>query len=318
MVDQLASQLRSRGMSARVAAMAMLVTDELLSNAVHNAPIGADGVRYRADLPRDAAIDLDRRHQVRLRWGCDGRYLAIEVADRFGSLERDTVLQALTHNGAKDTGGGAGMGIALAYRSCDHLVFNLAPGMRTEVIALIDIRFPPGERVPASSYNVFVERNMTVETRGRTTMEAQGDVLVIRGAIDEAAGLPELLGRARNNQLVLDLGGVTFINSLGVRDWIRMQVAAQRTGIAIELRRLAEPIVHQMNMILATRGAKVVSFYAPYACNECGREESVLLDVAAHAPALARREAPAIACSECHTGMEFNDFPERYFSFIPV
>jgi len=27
------------------------------------------------------------------------------------------------------------MGIALAYRSCDHLVFNLAPGRRTEVIA---------------------------------------------------------------------------------------------------------------------------------------------------------------------------------------
>ena len=51
------------------------------------------------------------------------------------------------------------MGVALAYRSCDHLVFNLAPGKRTEIIALIDVRYPPTERMPASSYNVFVERS---------------------------------------------------------------------------------------------------------------------------------------------------------------
>jgi hypothetical protein len=50
------------------------------------------------------------------------------------------------------------MGIALAYRSCDHLVFNLAPGTRTEIIALVDVRYPPAERMPCSSYNVFVEK----------------------------------------------------------------------------------------------------------------------------------------------------------------
>ena len=93
-----------------------------------------------------------------LRWGCDGRYLAIEVTDRFGSLDRETILRALVPTGVKDGSAGAGMGIALGYRSCDHLVFNLSPGRRTEVIALIDIRYPLGERVPASSYNVFVER----------------------------------------------------------------------------------------------------------------------------------------------------------------
>lgn len=158
LVDELADQLRARGLSGRVAAMGMLIADELLSNAVHNAPVDDHGHHYRADLPRDAALALDGRHQVGLRWGCDGRYLAIEVADEFGSLARDTALRALVPSQVVDAGGGAGMGIALAYRACDHLVFNLAPGRRTEVIALIDVRFPPGERVPASSYNVFVER----------------------------------------------------------------------------------------------------------------------------------------------------------------
>jgi CheY-like chemotaxis protein len=157
-VGALADQVRARGLGPRAASVAMLVADELLSNAVHNAPVDDAGVRYRADLPRDGELELDPRHQVALRWGCDGRYLAVEVTDRFGSLDRDTVLRALVASGFKDAGGGAGMGIALAYRSCDHLVFNLAPGKRTEVIALIDVRSPHGERVPASSYNVFVER----------------------------------------------------------------------------------------------------------------------------------------------------------------
>jgi len=156
-VGELAEQVRARGQSARVASMAMLVTDELVSNAVHHAPVDEHGVHYRADLARDRELALDDRHRVELRWGCDGRYLALEVSDLFGSLERETILEALIQHEVKD-GAGAGMGLALTYRSCDHLVFNLAPGRRTQVIALVDVRHPPSERVAASSYNVFVER----------------------------------------------------------------------------------------------------------------------------------------------------------------
>ncbi len=158
LVERLAEAVRARGQSARVASMAMLVADELISNAVHNAPVDAAGEHYRKDISRGVEIELDERHQVRLRWGCDARYLAIEVSDPFGSLDRDTILGSLAKNDVRESGGGAGMGVALSYRSCDHLVFNLAPGRCTEIIALIDVRYPPVERVAASSYNVFVER----------------------------------------------------------------------------------------------------------------------------------------------------------------
>lgn len=159
LVAQLADAVRARGQSARVASMAQLVADELLSNAVHNAPVDRAGAHFRKDLARDTAIELDDRYAVRLRWGCDARYLAIEVTDYFGSLDRDTILRSLAKSDVRDAGGGAGMGLALSYRSCDHLVFNLSPGQRCEVIALIDVRYPPAERAPVSSYNVFVERS---------------------------------------------------------------------------------------------------------------------------------------------------------------
>jgi len=156
-----------------------------------------------------------------------------------------------------------------------------------------------------------------METRGRMTIEARGDALVLAGAIDESAALHELIGRAAAGRLVLDLGGITFINSLGVRDWIRMQAAAQKASLSVELRRVAEPLVHQLNMIIATRGnARVTSFFAPYACDACGREESLLIDALASAAGLAKLEAPAMTCPECGAQMAFNDFPERYFSFL--
>jgi len=156
-----------------------------------------------------------------------------------------------------------------------------------------------------------------METRGRMTIQPHGDALLIGGAIDEAAALHEMITRATGGRLVLDLAAVTFINSLGVRDWIRMQAAAQQAGLAIELRRVAEPLVHQLNMIIATRGnAKVASFFAPYACDACGREESLLIDAVANGAALAALQPPAMACPECGAQMAFNDFPERYFSFL--
>ncbi len=156
-----------------------------------------------------------------------------------------------------------------------------------------------------------------METRGRMTIEPQGDALVLGGAIDEAAALHEMVTRANAGRLVLDLANVTFINSLGVRDWIRMQAAAQKAGLAVELRRVAEPLVHQLNMIIATRGnAAVTSFYAPYACDACGREESLLIDAVANAAGLIKLEPPPMTCPECGAAMAFNDFPERYFSFL--
>lgn len=153
------------------------------------------------------------------------------------------------------------------------------------------------------------------DIRGRLHIDGTAGELVLSGSIDETSQLAELLSRAAGGRLALDLAGVTFINSLGVRDWIRMMTAASAAGLAIELRRVSEPIIHQLNMIIAARGtARVTSFFAPYACDACGREESLL--VACAAPGLAEMQPPPQTCPECGAQMAFNDFPERYFSFL--
>ena len=153
---------------------------------------------------------------------------------------------------------------------------------------------------------------------GQTVIESQGEVTRIAGALDESARLPEVLGRARAGRLVLDLGGVTFIDSLGIRDWIQLQQVARRAGIAVELRRVSEPVIRQFNVIRAARGARVTSFFAPYGCDACGRQDAVLIDAVTHARRLAELAPPAMACPACGAEMVFDDFPERYFSFLSV
>jgi hypothetical protein len=153
--------------------------------------------------------------------------------------------------------------------------------------------------------------------QARMHVQPATDALVLSGSIDEHAQLMDLLRQARGGRLALDLAGISFINSLGVRDWIRMQAAATQQGIAIELRRVAEVLIHQLNMIIATRGtSRVTSFFAPYACDACGREESLIIDAVANAQGLSQLQPPAMKCPECGAQMAFNDFPERYFSFL--
>ena len=67
------------------------------------------------------------------------------------------------------------------------------------------------------------------------TCEVRGNRLTLAGAIIENANLVRMLDHAKDQRLILDLGGVTFINSLGIRELISMQQAAANARIAIEL-----------------------------------------------------------------------------------
>ena len=153
--------------------------------------------------------------------------------------------------------------------------------------------------------------------RLRIEAAAPGELL-LSGVIDEHARLAEVMTRTeQKSRLVLDLGEVTFINSLGVRDWIRFLALAAQSGVRLELVRVSEPLVQQFNMIVATRtGAQVRSFFAPFACDACGLERSVCIEVEPNLSALRALEPPRVACPTCKAPMAFNDFPERYFSFL--
>jgi anti-anti-sigma regulatory factor len=132
----------------------------------------------------------------------------------------------------------------------------------------------------------------------------------LEGSIDDAANLMSVLDHAKNRQLALDLGGVRFINSIGVREWIRLLAAAAKQGIALSLHRVPVVMVHQMNLVPATRVDTVVTFQTPYICEECDAEKEFQLT-----PAEAKGNPPQ-TCIECKNSMVLRDPPEIYYAFL--
>jgi anti-anti-sigma regulatory factor len=151
---------------------------------------------------------------------------------------------------------------------------------------------------------------ITVERDGAETRA------VLVGQLDETAALAEF-GARMDGRLVLDLEKVSFVNSVGVREWIRLLRALDRSGVAVRLRRCSEAMVHQMNMIVEAKGAATVeSFFAPYVCEGCGHEASMCVDVAANAAALRAQALPPASCPDCRRPMELNEVPARYLLFL--
>ncbi len=140
--------------------------------------------------------------------------------------------------------------------------------------------------------------------------------VALSGQIDENATLVDLVGQL-SSPVTFDLGLVSFINSMGVREWIRLLRALEAKQIEVRLARCSEAMVHQINMIVDALGhAQVASFFAPYACNSCGFETSLVVDVDAHKEQLQELRAPDLPCPQCEEPMQFSEIAERYLAFF--
>ncbi len=139
-------------------------------------------------------------------------------------------------------------------------------------------------------------------------------MLVLEGQIDASCTLVEQVTGLRG-EVVLDLAGVDFINSLGVRVWVRTLAALREAGASVVLRRCSQEMVLQLNMI-PEAGAPVSSFYAPMICGGCGAGSSECIEVADHTAQLSRGEMPSLRCRECGAALTLDELPEEYLSFL--
>jgi anti-anti-sigma regulatory factor len=102
-------------------------------------------------------------------------------------------------------------------------------------------------------------------------------VLTLKGAIDEDSRLLDVDISNVEKELVLDLAGISHINSVGIRSWINWIGQAQQ-GRQLVFRRCPRIFVMQMNMVadFLPLGTRIESFYVPYFCETCDEESEVL------------------------------------------
>ncbi|MDB4953688.1 MAG: hypothetical protein JWO36_1257 [Myxococcales bacterium] len=139
--------------------------DEMVMNALYDAPVDAQGKHIFSGVPTKKRITQRTKQSVVVQYACDGKQVAVSVRDAFGSLGRDTVLAHL-HKGLHSVeqvdrkAGGAGLGLYLMVNLSTAVYFNVLPGIATEAVCVFDLETP---QVALEQFGFFVQS----DARGR-------------------------------------------------------------------------------------------------------------------------------------------------------
>ncbi len=139
----------------RIIDLLVSAVDEMIINAI-----------YRPE-PVDAVTGRSRR-PVTVECGSDGRFLGVAVIDEHGLFCHDDLFRgigkALEHEqkGIAETSTHANLGFRIMLTTLSHLVINVDPGRRTEVIGLVDLRKSLKEyRTAVPSLGMFTSERPT-------------------------------------------------------------------------------------------------------------------------------------------------------------
>ena len=151
--------------------------------------------------------------------------------------------------------------------------------------------------------------------RSRLDVQVISRRATLAGRIDDTAQLSDIASRLPLGDVVIETSGVTFVNSIGMREWVRL-IRVLRDRGTVTLEAVADVLMVQMNLLAEFGGGavRIASFHAGYVCPKCGGEAAPLVDVVAHAADIAVMRMPPMPCPECSAAMEPADFPERYLS----
>jgi hypothetical protein len=126
------------GFSTRVAARVALAADEILMNAIFDAP--ENGSSTSSEAGEGAAFPKSGRGAVTFQIGYDGSQLGILVSDRYGSLDKQKLLShislpfPLQGFTVSQERAGAGLGLATTRRTGCSMFFICNAGIKTEVL----------------------------------------------------------------------------------------------------------------------------------------------------------------------------------------
>lgn len=125
---------------------------------------------------------------------------------------------------------------------------------------------------------------------------------------------------------ILDLGEVTYLNSVGIRDWSlflkSFKTAPGGGGGAPKPReivfdRCTDEVVRTMNMVTNFHyRLPVRSLFRAYGCEHCGHEQTVLLREGVDYQVGQMPDTPAQHCAQCAKISEPFVLDEEFFQFL--
>jgi len=133
------------------------VCEELLMNALYDAPVDEEGRAIFAEVDPHERTKMRTPRPVSIRYAATDDMFAVAVRDRFGRLAKNTILAYIekcikSPNQIDRKTYGAGLGLYLVANAAATYVVNVAYGIATEVVCTFD----RGAKTPLRLVGVFV------------------------------------------------------------------------------------------------------------------------------------------------------------------
>jgi hypothetical protein len=138
-VDAIQNFFIKQNVVARLSSLVAQAADELIMNAIFDAPC-IDWNYYRRTTPRDEDFELKAREHVQVSIAGTDEYVVLCVADQFGSLTKQALLNFLSKDYQEEAytvrkqDPGAGLGLNGVIRAGFSLLFLAKEGVRTDVM----------------------------------------------------------------------------------------------------------------------------------------------------------------------------------------
>ena len=140
-------------------------------------------------------------------------------------------------------------------------------------------------------------------------IKKNGGKIFLKGFITENSDLSFL--ESLSGEVIINFKDVTRINSCGIRDWVVGISKAKIDKLIFE--DCPVIIIKQINAVPAFQGAcKITSFYSPFYCDACDKEETVLIKT----DTLGGNVDIKQKCPSCGGEMQLDVIPKQYFKFI--
>jgi hypothetical protein len=138
------------------------VVDEMLMNALYDAPVDDQGKQIFADIPTKTRISLRMEQKVVVQYACDDKTFSVSVRDSFGTLDRATVVRYIdkclhSEQQIDRKTGGAGLGLYLMANSTTRMFFNVLPGVATEAVCSFDLDQPKVQLQKLAFFNERID-----------------------------------------------------------------------------------------------------------------------------------------------------------------
>ena len=156
--EDMVAHFKQSGIRSSILDRVYLVAEEMLMNAIYDAPTDGQGQALYNHLPRKTEVNLEKGQECNLRYAFDGTMIAVSVEDPFGALTKEVIIQYLESCYQGKAGslnmnkGGAGRGLHQIIENSDLTIFNVKKGVKTEVISLFNIETGRKDHKPSFHY----------------------------------------------------------------------------------------------------------------------------------------------------------------------